>query len=443
LAIREATEGDIVHDDLTITYGTVRVVLEPGQAGGIGRNDSNVLIVDDPSVSREHLRVSWVTDGWVLENLGRGGTFFHGQAIASCLPLCRPTEVRLAAPDGPSIVLSPGSGGVDGVSHRRQETPDPFPGRPDPAPSSKRSELQAFGRPSLQEEAGSALKILMPIREWVRAPELRQWYRLLVALYTLSPVFLLVVLKNHPEIKTFSWAYSLYVAPIWVMVCWYLIRPGRVTRTMVAISAAVIGAEFLLIPTFVRPWEDKFGPDVSGPLTHWIFGVGLAEELAKAIPLVVLSYGLLRFRDLRLDARVWMFIGTLSGLTFGASEASQYISSDSSNLLEVTYRLFADGIQHGMWAGIAGFFIGLGTNYRRQRIPLWAFGILIPTILHGLNDWQVVSGTWWWLAVQLLTVVLFLGYSATAGSIDRSVRSSPIFRGESIIFDRSRELGAL
>ena len=413
-----------MQDDLTITYGTVRVVLEPGQAGGIGRNDGNVLIVDDPSVSREHLRVSWVTDGWVLENLGRGGTFLHGQAIASRLPLCRPTEVRLAAPDGPSIVLSPGSGGVDDAS-------------------SKRSELQAFGRPCLQEEAGSALKILMPIREWVRAPELRQWYRLLVALYTLSPVFLLVVLKNHPDIKTFSWAYSLYVAPIWVMVCWYLIRPGRITRTVVAISAAVIGAEFLLIPSFVRPWEDKFGPDVSGPLSHWIFGVGLAEELAKAIPLVVLSYGLLRFRDLRLDARMWMFIGTLSGLTFGAYEASQYISSDSSNLLEVTYRLFADGIQHGMWAGIAGFFIGLGTNYRRQRIPLWAFGILIPTILHGLNDWQVVSGTWWWLAVQLLTVVLFLGYSATAGSIDRSVRSSPIFRGESIIFDRPRELGEL
>lgn len=185
----------------------------------------------------------------------------------------------------------------------------------------------------------------------------------------------------------------------------------------------------------------QFGPAGSGPLTQWIFGVGLAEELAKAIPLILLSYGLLRFRDVRLDARMWMFIGTLSGITFGAYEATRYISANNHSLFEVTYRLFTDGIQHGMWAGIAGFFIGLGTNYRRQRIPLWAFGVLIPTLLHGLNDWQVISGTWWWFGVQALTVLLFLGYSATARNIDRSVRTSPIFRGESIIFDRPSHLG--
>ena len=225
------------------------------------------------------------------------------------------------------------------------------------------------------------------------------------------------------------------------MVCWYLIQPGKITKTVVAISAAVIGAEFLLVPIFVLPWEDSLDSAGSGPLTQWIFGVGLAEELAKAIPLILLSYGLLRFRDVRLDARMWMFIGTLSGITFGAYEATCYISANNHSLFEVTYRLFTDGIQHGMWAGIAGFFIGLGTNYRRQRIPLWAFGVLIPTLLHGLNDWQVISGTWWWFGVQALTVLLFLGYSATARNIDRSVRTSPIFRGESIIFDRPSHLG--
>jgi RsiW-degrading membrane proteinase PrsW (M82 family) len=410
-----------VQDDLIIIYGSRRVVLQPGQAGGIGRNDDNVLVVDDPSVSREHLQVSWDSDGWVLENRGRGGTFLDGQVITQPVQLFQLTEVRLAAPDGPAIFLSPGSNPANREAPKNPASPKPR-------------------RPTFQEEAGAALKILLPIKEWVRAPQLRQWYIALIALYILSPVFLLVVLKDHPDVKTFSWAYSLYVAPIWVMVCWFLIRPGRITKTVIAISAAVIGAEFLLIPIFVLPWEHKFGPNGAGPLTHWIFGVGLAEELAKAIPLILLSYGLLRLRDIRLEARMWMFIGTISGITFGAYEASQYIANNSSNLLAVTYRLFADGIQHGMWAGIAGFFIGLGTNYRRQRIPLWAFGVLIPTVLHGLNDWQVVNGTWWWLGVQLLTVLLFLGYAATAGSIDRSVRSSPIFRGESIIFDRPSEL---
>ena len=66
---------------LTVTYGNRHVVLQPGQVVTIGRRDDSVLIIDDPRVSREHIRLSWGPHGWMLESIGRAGTFAWGQPL--------------------------------------------------------------------------------------------------------------------------------------------------------------------------------------------------------------------------------------------------------------------------------------------------------------------------------------------------------------------------
>ena len=114
-----------MQDDLTITYGTAQAVLQPGQDGGIGRNDGNVLVVDDPSVSREHLRITSVAGGWVLENLGRAGTFLDGRVITEPLRVSRSTEIRLAAPDGPAIELRLGTDEPKEAASRPDARPEP------------------------------------------------------------------------------------------------------------------------------------------------------------------------------------------------------------------------------------------------------------------------------------------------------------------------------
>jgi RsiW-degrading membrane proteinase PrsW (M82 family) len=50
--------------------------------------------------------------------------------------------------------------------------------------------------------------------------------------------------------------------------------------------------------------------------------VGLAEELTKALPVLVLAVFMLKVRHTKLDVRMWMFLATLSGLFFEVYEAS-------------------------------------------------------------------------------------------------------------------------
>jgi RsiW-degrading membrane proteinase PrsW (M82 family) len=143
--------------------------------------------------------------------------------------------------------------------------------------------------------------------------------------------------------------------------------------------------------------------------------------------------------------RVWMFLGTIAGLAFGVRESVQYtasyISQDNHNaalavplILTFAQRVFVDGFQHAVWAGIAAFFIGMGVNYRRRRIPLILFGITLPAVLHGLNDWSTqLASHWLWIVMEAISLLLFIGYTMSAASIERQVSDSPLFRGDSMI----------
>ena len=75
---------------------------------------------------------------------------------------------------------------------------------------------------------GGIFHTLVPIRSWLTDPALRQWPRLLVAAYALVPVILLVLLQNTTDLVTLGWVYCLYIAPLWALVFWWLIRPGPI-----------------------------------------------------------------------------------------------------------------------------------------------------------------------------------------------------------------------
>ncbi len=106
-------------------------------------------------------------------------------------------------------------------------------------------------------------------------------------------------------------------------------------------------------------------------------------------------------------------------------------------ILSFAQRVFVDGFQHAVWAGIAAFFIGMGVNYRRRRIPLIIFGITLPAVLHGLNDWSTqLADHWLWILMEAVSLLLFIGYTMSAATIERQVRDNPLFRGESMIMER-------
>ena len=438
-------------------------MLQPGQVGYVGRRDDSDVVVTDPRVSREHVRLSWAGQGWVLENVGRSGTFVSGQPVAE-YHLGQPVEARLAVPDGPAVRFAgPGECGrarhPGGPGGRGGCCGPSGPARPGGCGGARLGmRRRAESGDPLGGQLIGALRILVPVGAWLRDPAMRQWPRLLVTAYALTPLILLIVLQHNADLVTLGWVYCLYVAPLWALVFWFLIRPGPLTRLHLIIAAIIIAAEFVLIPALTLPWERALAPPItSHSLLGWIAGVSLPEELTKALPVMVLAIALRKVRHVKLDVRMWMFLATLSGLFFGAYEASKVyvpnaiiaISHGSAvGIPEFAERVFVDGLQHALWAGIAGFFIGLGTNYRRQRIPLWLLGIAVPTVLHGLNDWVLTwpstSAEWGWVLIQAFSLFLFLGYTASAAAIEKRVRHTPVFRGDSMLMDASqfRDLAA-
>jgi RsiW-degrading membrane proteinase PrsW (M82 family) len=460
-----------VVNELAVMSGDQRIVLQPGQAAQVGRRDDCAVVVDDPRVSREHLRLTWVDRGpqscWILENVGRAGTFVAGQPVSQ-LYLTQPVEARLAAPDGPAVRFEPAGAPATAAAPSASSHPSPagypppagYPGpvgRPvgyGPPAGGPPFPGALAGGPGPAEglHAASVLHTLIPVRTWLTDPALRQWPRLMIAAYALAPVILLIVLQNTTDLKTIGWVYCLYIAPLWGLVFWWLIRPGPIGKLHLVIGAVIVVAEFILIPALTVPWEKALAPgNGSHNLIQWIYGVGLAEEVTKALPVLVLAIFMLKARKTKFDVRMWMFLATLSGLTFGVYEASTvYVPIDivtiakggAIGIPEFIERVFVDGLQHALWTGVAGFFIGLGTNYRRQRFLLWSMGLAIPAILHGLNDWSVSgifgSDLWVWIAIQAFSIFLFLGYAASAHAIEQEVRHTPIFRGESMVIDRSQ-----
>jgi RsiW-degrading membrane proteinase PrsW (M82 family) len=465
-----------VHE-LQVSWDGQRFSFERGQTVRIGRSTDNDVVVSDPTVSRQHAQLAWGADGWVFEDLGRAGTFLRGGVVTRLL-VAEPVELTLASPHGPLVRLEPSQPATAAASLSPASSASPAAPSP---PADWGAGAPPSGRPAGQvgpsataaipripvsarlgaaaearDELASAVQILVPVRSWLTDPGWRQGLRLLVIAYALLPLVFLALFASSGNLTTPGWAYSLYVAPLWGVAFWLLIRPpephgnqelliglGIVIWVMIWMSVVTISVNSVLNPK-----------SLTGALA-----IGFNEEITKALPILVAALGLLKLRSVKLDVRMWMFLGTVAGLTFGVREASQYTTvaiehiaaaavHHSANAavigaLSFAYRVFVDGFQHAIWAGVAAFFVGIAVNYPRRRVPLILFGVTIAAVLHALNDWYLsnFSLPWPWILLQAFSLLLFLGYTMSATSIERRVRRTPLFRGESMIMDKFSETG--
>ena len=371
-------------------------------------------------------------------------------------------------PPGPALPADPGTPSltVEPASPAASSPPAdwgvaaPPPGQAGPSSTAAMPRIPVPPRlgaaAEARDELASAVQILVPVRSWLTDPGWRQGLRLLVIAYALLPLIFLALFATSGNLTTPGWAYSLYIAPLWGVAFWLLIRPPEPHGK----RELLIG---LGIVIWVMIWMSIITINVNSALNPksliGALGVGFNEEITKALPILVAALGLLKLRSVKLDVRMWMFLGTIAGLTFGVREASQYTTiaiehiaaaavHHSANAavigaLSFAYRVFVDGFQHAIWAGVAAFFIGIAVNYPRRRVPLILFGITIAAVLHALNDWYLsnFSLPWPWILLQAFSLLLFLGYTMSAASIEQRVRRTPLFRGESMIMDKFTETG--
>ena len=77
-----------------------------GQEARIGRSPENDIVVNDPTVSRQHSVVRSGAAGWEYAQAGSAPTFSGDQQVA-VVAVDRPVDLALGSPDGPVLHLEP------------------------------------------------------------------------------------------------------------------------------------------------------------------------------------------------------------------------------------------------------------------------------------------------------------------------------------------------
>jgi RsiW-degrading membrane proteinase PrsW (M82 family) len=463
-------------NELQVTFDGRSYTFQPGQTVYIGRLSDNSIVVGDPTVSRRHAQLTWGPVGWLFENLGQARTFQNGQEIKQVI-VRKPAELSLASPQGPVLHLEPleptgpqatfQAGPQAAPFGPPPSAPQPGFGPPPSAPQPGFGPPGDYGpppgwvapggagsRPAHHEGVGdelvTAFEILIPVKTWLKDPGWHQGLRLLVIAYALLPLVFLALLSSSSSLSVPGFAYSLYVAPLWAIAFWLLLRPGRIAALEIYVGIAII--------VWVTIWLYAVTVNINDQLVNAVrngnflaaLAVGYNEEITKALPILLAAFVLLKFRATKLGVRMWMFLGTISGLTFGILEERLYtemaiaqvanasaVSQADTGVLDFAFRVFVDGFEHAVWAGVSAFFIGIAINYPRRRWQLILLGVSMVAILHGLNDWSVSAFNSYWpgIIIQAISLLLFIGYTMSASSIERQVRRTPLFRGDSMAMD--------
>lgn len=266
----------------------------------------------------------------------------------------------------------------------------------------------------------------------------------------LAAVGLLPLAFQHVfhDFQTMLWALALYFTVLWALFFrWIFDSPDVDNRDCIIcfISTAVLGILFAETVQQFPPWSWLYGrlnsTGLTAKLIGFVFGVGITEELAKALVLFYFAR-----RTPTLGPRLLLFYGLISGLGFGIHEGVGYqthenLSGAIREINKLTYndvditsatkyalldyyvhnlsRLTSLPFLHAMWAGIAGYFIGMANLHPSRKHGLLVGAIGIPALLHGFYD--TFSESIFSLVLMLLSVTALVIYLAKSRDLDAAL----------------------
>jgi RsiW-degrading membrane proteinase PrsW (M82 family) len=260
-------------------------------------------------------------------------------------------------------------------------------------------------------------ELIIPKEVFSRKAIMKDSRLLWLALLGLSPAFLIGLFSAVPVITFY--VISLYFSIIWGLFFFYFFKTPQIsTKTTIALFFTLQLVVFTIWDILHLPaWpginllysltESNF---VLFRLIGFIFGVGLLEEAAKALPLLWIIY---RAKGPYIPQSL-VFYGLMSGIAFGVFEGVQYQTTVNTQLdyanaffMNVA-RLTSLPFLHAIWAGMAGYFIAFANLYPKYRRSLYSLAIFIPAVIHGLYDtlgWSIPG-----LLLTLISVILLMAY---------------------------------
>lgn len=223
------------------------------------------------------------------------------------------------------------------------------------------------------------------------------------------------------------YAVSLYFATIWGLFFAYFFRTRQISKNK-AVSTFFLTQLGVFIIFSGLNELNFFYAFTSAPfplsILGYILGIGLTEEFAKMIPLLVLER---RAREPQLP-QTMVFYGLMAGIAFGVFEGVQYQTSiniradyTTAFVLNIA-RLTSLPFLHAVWAGICGYFVGMAGLYPQYRKSLYVLALAIPATLHGLYD--LFAGSFYLvsLLIAFLSVFLLMAYLRRSNALREKLR---------------------
>jgi RsiW-degrading membrane proteinase PrsW (M82 family) len=225
------------------------------------------------------------------------------------------------------------------------------------------------------------------------------------------------------------WGIALYSALLWSMFV-YRLFAGRDLAFRWAIGMVFVTCfvmvpllqVYLAIPPDLTEWlvSRRF---LVFQLAGYVLGVGIREEMTKALPLLVLA----AFSSRMKSPLTGLVLGFMSGIGFAVAENVLYVyktvdhavslTQETGHLVNLVAPVYNNVIRmamgpfvHGCLSGVFGYFISLSAVDPKRRIFLLLAGLALAASLHGLYDTVVGYSPLAALLVQALTYMLLMTY---------------------------------
>jgi len=253
----------------------------------------------------------------------------------------------------------------------------------------------------LEEAVGVSLRETVLLDKITGSEILKSPVFRFLAFVAIVPLAIEVFEENHAIL----YGLALWSMALWSMLLYRLFSDRELSFRLAfgtVLFTCFIGLPILEVWLFLPP-------DITGwmitrnfvgfRLSGYIFGVGVREELIKALPLITLALFTHRMRK----PIHGLLLGMMSGIGFAGAENVYYVFRTLDEALRAVkqtglagylvmpiynnvVRMAMTPFLHACFSAIFGYFIALAAANRRHRIVFFLLGLGLSSLLHGLYD---------------------------------------------------------